>query len=104
MAEILLYGKSYQVPEYLFYRRNGSEEEVLKHYDPDMTKRMLFQHWIRYYEYWAAVRRAPLPIQEKSGLTLLVAKQSLWHRRKSLRDIFLAGKWLRRKAFPAAST
>ncbi|MGH8643652.1 MAG: glycosyltransferase family 2 protein [Gammaproteobacteria bacterium] len=68
MAELALYGKFYEVPNYLFFRRMDPKTatklknhvEVWRHYDPELEDPMLFQNWKLLAEYIAAGWRAPL--------------------------------------------
>ncbi len=95
MAEVVLYGKFVEVPEYLFYRRMDSkaatamksEDEVLEHYDPKKRKPMMFQNWKHSAGTWGAVWRAPLPIAEKFCLYPYALRRGIQDRNELAGDI-----------------
>jgi glycosyltransferase involved in cell wall biosynthesis len=94
MAELALYGKFYEVDGSYYYRRMDektathlkSADEVLKHYDPDMKNLMLFQEWKLQYEYFTAIRRAPITAAEKKCVYRYFFKQLRWHRNELIGD------------------
>lgn len=98
MSELALYGKFFEVPEYLFYRRMDeesatklkSEEEVLKHYDPELKNPMLFQNWKINLEYIKAVSRAPLELSERACLAKRIFRQLLWSKGDLAKDFVQA--------------
>ena len=100
MSELTLYGKFFEVPEYLFYRRMDeesatklkSEEEVLKHYDPELKNPMLFQNWKINLEYIKAIGRAPLGFSEKACLAKRIFRQLVWTRGEFAQDVVQAWK------------
>lgn len=95
MAELALHGKFSEIPEYLFYRRMDpatatklkSDEEVLKHYNPDQKSPMLFQSWKITLEYFSAVSRTKLPPNEKACLYRFLVRYMIWNRTKLAADI-----------------
>ena len=94
MAELVLYGKFHEVEGSYYYRRMDektathlkSAEEILKHYDPDMKNLMLFQEWKLQYEYFTAIKRAPLPLTEKKCVYHYFFKRLRWSRNALLGD------------------
>lgn len=98
MAEVALYGKFVELPEFLLYRRmdpesataKKSEQEVLRHYDPKLRRRMLFQTWKLNHAYLASVWRVPLPLTEKLCLYRHLAKRIIWDREKLARELWYA--------------
>lgn len=110
MAELTLYGKFAEVPTFMFYRRMDpeaatalkSEEEVFKHYDPNLRRRMLFQNWKINYAYFSSVRRAPLSMDEKVCLFKHVARRAMWDRKRLAGDIYDAIRSLGRRS-PASA-
>ena len=94
MAELALYGKFYEVEGSYYYRRMDektsiklkSTEEVLKHYYPDMKNLMLFQEWKIQYEYFTAIKRAPLKSSEKMCMYRYYFKQLRWSRYNLMGD------------------
>ncbi|MGH8615564.1 MAG: glycosyltransferase family 2 protein [Gammaproteobacteria bacterium] len=102
MAELALYGKFYEVPKYLFFRRMDvntatklkNEVEVLRHYDPDLKDPMLFQNWKLLAGYFAAGWRAPLSLSQRMQMLGLQARMLAWSRRSLLDDLRVATKEL----------
>jgi glycosyltransferase involved in cell wall biosynthesis len=98
MAEVALYGKFVELPEFLFYRRMDPEsatakksaQEILRHYDPKLRRRMLFQTWKLNHAYLSGVWRAPLPLSEKMCLYRHMAKRIIWDREKLARELWHA--------------
>lgn len=98
MAEVAMHGKFIEIPDYLFYRRMDeqtatklkSEEEVLKHYDPDLKNPMLFQNWKIHFEYLSAATRAPVPVSERLCLMKCMLKQIVWDRAPLATDVIQA--------------
>ncbi len=104
MAEVAILGKFIEVPEYLFFRRMDeqtatrlkSEEEVLRHYDPDLRNPMLFQHWKIHYEYLSAALRAPVAFGEKLCLLNRMLRQVVWDRGPLASDMVQAVRFFPR--------
>ena len=100
MAELVLRGKFYQVKDTYYYRRMDektatalkSDEEVLKHYFPNLNKLMLFQNWKLYAEYYAAIKRAPISANEKRCVMRIYYRMLRWHRNDLFNDIIVAIK------------
>ena len=98
MAELALYGKIIEYPEFLFYRRMDektatklkSAEEVLRHYDPELKNPMLFQEWKIMREYFAAVARSGLPLRQKLAAFSRLLRQASWRRQKLGADLLQA--------------
>lgn len=106
MAELALYGKIAEHPEFLFYRRMDektatklkSAEEVLRHYDPQLKNPMLFQSWKEMLGYFAAVARSPLPLHHKFAAYGRLMRRVNWRRNHLAADIVEAiGRMLRRR-------
>jgi glycosyltransferase involved in cell wall biosynthesis len=75
LAELTLYGKFWEVPEFLFFRRfheddsrHMSSAEVQAYYEPSSPPRVYMKTWRHLWEHVLAVHRAPLPIPEKARL------------------------------------
>ncbi len=104
MAEVAMHGKFVEIPDYLFYRRMDeqtatklkSEEEVLKHYDPDLKNPMLFQNWKIHFEYLSAALRAPVSVSERLCLVKCMLKQIVWDRAPLATDVIEAVRFFPR--------
>jgi glycosyltransferase involved in cell wall biosynthesis len=105
MCELALYGKIVEIPEYLFYRQMDEEsstsmqdeETMLEHYQPGSKKPMRFQHWKIHNYYFAAIRRAKLPIGESLSIKKELYRRMVWHKNMLLKD-FLFWKPFRSKS------
>jgi hypothetical protein len=93
LAELCLHGKLYEVPEYLFFRRDhpaaSTSLETLNHwerlvsYNPTGSSQTRFLAARRIYEYAASIYRSPLRISESllCYLTLLqLIIEKIWRR------------------------
>lgn len=98
MAELALYGKILEYPEFLFYRRMDektatklkSAEELLRHYDPQLKNPMLFQEWKVMREYFAAVVRSELPLRQKITAYSGLIRRVRWRRNALGADVLQA--------------
>lgn len=104
MAELTLYGKFVEVPEFLFFRRMDSfsatpmrERSVIRRlYDPQLRSRMLFQRWKFHRGCFSAVWRTPLPIREKLCLYRFLWRRLFLDRGYLANELREAGKAYRR--------
>jgi len=102
MAEVALYGKFVEVPEYLYYRRMDpststalkSGEEVVAHYDPKRKKPMLFQQWKYNFSRFGVVLRASVPLEERTRLALYIARCVVWDRGRLANDLWMSTRHL----------
>jgi glycosyltransferase involved in cell wall biosynthesis len=76
LAELALYGKFYEIPEYLFFRRdhagassrNRGRDQQLEFFDPQLKGKLVLPKWRRIFENSASVYRAPIKLREKMFL------------------------------------
>jgi glycosyltransferase involved in cell wall biosynthesis len=95
MAELALHGKLINLPDFLFYRRMDREtatalmedEELVKHYHPDSSSKMIFQQWIIHFNYMKVVFRTSIPWLSKLKCAAYVVKNIIWHRRDLFEDL-----------------
>lgn len=95
IAELSLYGKFYEIPEYLFYRRMDPEsatklksmEQIWRYYDPEGKKRMVFQNWKYYLGLLGPALKAPIPLREKQQVAMHVLQRAIWARKSLGQDI-----------------
>lgn len=100
MAELSLYGKIYQFPEYLYYRRMGAgvatvdddHDQLIRHYHPNSDNRMFFQNWRIQFGRFPGVWRAPQSVACKVRVSGHLVKQIWWARRALVADAALAVK------------
>ena len=96
LAELTLYGKFYELPERLFYRRfhetSGSwkradQKHQAKHYHGAGRRNPNMQKWHNHLGYLGAVRRSPLPLATKARLYRKLARRMIWDRRVLLNEL-----------------
>ena len=83
IAELTLYGKFYQIPEYLFHRSfTGNTitslkktKDILFDFDPERGSEILLQTWKYEYDFFSAVHRAPLTLYQKKKVFLVLLKR-----------------------------
>lgn len=94
LAELGLRGKLFEVPEYLFHRRDHPQASTrlftkynrLSWFDPAKRKQLNFLYWKVGTEYLRAVMKVPLPLQEKLQCSQAVARWFVSKRRALLDD------------------
>lgn len=90
LAEISLYGRFAEVPEYLLFRRlhpgaysyQVTPDRFRDFYAPSKKRgtAFVFRIWRHLFEYLRAIGRAPLPINERLRLLGYVLRMVWWHR------------------------
>jgi glycosyltransferase involved in cell wall biosynthesis len=88
LAELTLYGKFWEVPEFLFFRRFHpqassslqKEDQILEFYDPERRTASPLTTWKHYQAYFRGVSRAPLPLAEKARLFARLLRMAAWSR------------------------
>jgi hypothetical protein len=102
LAELALYGKIHEVPETLFFIRahgttswaqNPTVIDVAAWFDPANRGRMIsyMPHVRWFYEYLAAIRRAPLTLAERQGCIGLLLGWAFEHNRDFAREGIAVG-------------
>lgn len=95
MAELVLRGKMYELPETLFYRRMDRETatklktrtEVKQYFRPRNSELMLFQSWKSILNLFSVVQRAPITILEKMEAYQYLLKRMYWGKNDLFEDI-----------------
>lgn len=88
VAELSLYGKFQEIPQHLFNRRMHPEASSWKRDDSERQKnfwdpakrKLVMQTWRSIMEYYKAVARAPIPIQDKQTLSMFLLKRAYWYK------------------------
>jgi glycosyltransferase involved in cell wall biosynthesis len=89
VAELSLYGKFYELPQRLFFRRlhpDASSWEMsdrirqMGFYDPAGTHRIVFHRLRQHAAYLGAIRRAPIGFREKALLYRYILRSTIWSR------------------------
>jgi len=99
LSELLLYGKFYELPDYLFYHREHKDRSVKACADPkdrekwfDTSKdvKFVFPWWRRLFEHAKVVIRTPLSMKLKIKLLGAVLKVVYWRKSVLLDDVLNA--------------
>ena len=96
VSELTLYGKFWEIPEVLFYRRiHPGAYSSLKHdtlqsqefFDP--KNQVPLTKWRHWYENFKAVKRASLNVPEKIRLYLHIVRMGVWIRDQLFEELHL---------------
>lgn len=88
ILELTLYGKFYEIPEYMFSRRmhpeasswdKDNDQKQRDFWDTSKNK-LWFQNTRAIYEFFKAVKRAPIPKSEKKQIITLLTKTIYWEK------------------------
>ena len=97
LSELTLYGKIYEIPDYLFFLRIHPESTLLKskekidhYYDPDTSRSTHMRHWVNSKEKIRRVARSRLRLGEKIGITNLIFLYMIRSRRKIFLELINA--------------
>jgi len=97
LAELTLYGKFWEIPEFLFFRRfhagalSSSKEDVAatqEFFDPKTKGRIPFTEWKHLGAHFGSVIRAPVTMSEKTQLGLFLLRKAVWYRTKLWNEVF----------------
>ena len=116
LAELTLYGKFYECPERMFFRRfhagsssakKGPDAAAVQHQldftDPRRVLGVRYHRWRKQGAYLKAVTRAPLTVSDRSRLYMWLLRGIVWQRQELLGEIiseFRAGRSRRTVAAP----
>lgn len=99
VAELALYGKFWEIPEFLFYRRLHPEaSSSYKHdaqrtqafFDPKIIKKASTSEWKHLWENYHSVIRAPLDRLEKLSLCYFIIRRGIWNRENLVKEFIQA--------------
>ncbi len=90
VGELCLYGKFFEVQEYLFNRRMHPESNSADRHDDEKQvvfwdpskKKMILPLWRSFYEYFKAAFRAPISWQQKQRIASLLLRRMNWNRQQ----------------------
>ncbi len=105
LAELSLYGKFHEIPEFLFLSREHPQRSVRAYdfnnpyqaidwYDPNQANKLIFPAWRLLTEQLAAVKRPPLKFSERLPCYQQVARWAIENRKNLWRDIAVASQYL----------
>jgi hypothetical protein len=90
LAELSLYGKFFELPHRLFFRRfhqdsgswkRGDAEHEARRYHASGARPTGFNKWHRHFGFFSAVRKSPLPLSSKVRLVRYLGQRLIWDRR-----------------------
>ena len=96
LAELTLYGKFYELPDRLFYRRfhktSGSWKRddpahQAKHYHGSIRRDTKMTTWRCHSRFLSAVGKSPLPLRSKTRLWRYLLRRMVWDRRDLLGEL-----------------
>jgi hypothetical protein len=102
LAELSLYGRFYELPEFLFLEREHKQRSVrlydfrdphkaISWYDPKMAGKLIFPAFRLLAEYLAGIYRAPLSLKNRIPCFIAIAKWMIDYRLDFVRDLIIAG-------------
>jgi len=100
LAELSLRGKFYEIPEFLFFRRehpqasswDKSQKKQLDFFDPRNSNRITLQRLRKLHGYFCAVKNSGLSFKEKMPLYMYLLKKFYGGKGKYSREIINAAK------------
>lgn len=100
LVELSLHGRFFEIPEYLFLRRNHSLQSVQAYdyrsrivwFDPTKIDKYVFPIWRIFFEYIKVIKRVPLKRQERMGCYMTVVRWIMKRWPGLMHDIFSAGQ------------
>ena len=96
LAELTLYGKFYELPERLFFRRFHEESgswnrtdaaHQARRYLASGSRRATLRLWRTHARYFAAVSRSPLPFKSKMRIYPHLARRVIWTRSELAKEL-----------------
>lgn len=102
VGELSLYGKFQEIPVHLFNRRMHPEASSWKRDDSERQKnfwdpakrKLVMQTWRSIKEYYKAVWRAPISLEDKRVLSMFLLKRAYWNKdpmKNELMDVIKYG-------------
>lgn len=112
VAELSLYGKFHEIPEFLFSRRlhpkasSSYKDDVSltqEFFDPSTKGKISLRQWQHLWTHGRSVMRAPLGIVEKMRMYLFIARMGVWKRNLLARELIEAMRHIARRLQMKAS-
>ncbi|HEY9771482.1 MAG TPA: glycosyltransferase family 2 protein [Coleofasciculaceae cyanobacterium] len=112
LGKLALYGKFYEVPSYLFWKRDHAQASVRAHnafrdriawYDPSKKGKLHLTRWKWLREYIQAIHIAPLNWQERVQCYLQMLQWLTWNSVWLTKDLLKAAAWPIIKLFSIGS-
>ena len=102
LGKLTLYGKFYEVPSYLFWKRDHPATSVRAHrpfreriawYDPTQKGKLHLTRWKWFKEYNQAIQNAPLDWQERANCNFQMLQWLTWNSGWLTKDLLKAAAW-----------
>ncbi|MBE9190999.1 glycosyltransferase family 2 protein [Gloeocapsopsis crepidinum LEGE 06123] len=102
LGELVLNGEFYEIPEYLFFKRDHPNTSVRAHrafrqriawYDPSKEGKLHLTRWKWFLEYLAAIKRSPINFAEKTQCYLQMLRWMRWNSIWLSKDLTKAAIW-----------
>lgn len=102
LGELTLYGEFFEIPQYLFLKRDHPNTSVRAHrafrnriawYDPTKKGKLHLTRWKWFTEYVSAIARSPINSGEKTRCYLLLSKWLRWNWVFLTKDLMKAITW-----------
>lgn len=102
LGELVLHGEFYEVPEYLFFKRDHPYRSMRAHptfreriawFDPAKKGQLHLTRWKWLLEYLAAIKRVPISREEKAHCYIQMAKWFTWNWVWLAKDLIKAATW-----------
>jgi glycosyltransferase involved in cell wall biosynthesis len=102
LGELVLHGRFYEVPEFLFFKRNHADTSVnlylsyrsrVAWFDPAKKGKLQLTRWRMLFEYLRAINRANIAWREKLLCDVQMGKWSIWYAKWLARDVVKALVW-----------
>ena len=102
LGELVLHGQFYELPDYLFYKRDHPNTSVRAHrmywerlgwYDPAKKGKLYLTRWKFLMEYLRAIHQVQIPVREKNLCYLQMLRWLSWNWLWLTKDLMKAGAW-----------
>jgi glycosyltransferase involved in cell wall biosynthesis len=96
LAEIALYGKFYEIPEYLFYKRFHPKNMYIDWrtrmawFDPSNKGKIVFPWWLQFFDYLKTISRTPLSNTDRLRCYFFMIEWLLIFGKKMGKDLIVA--------------
>ena len=107
LAELSLYGTFWEVPDFLFFRRNHpfasssnrSVEKQMEFFDPTDKQLIRLTEWRHLFEHARSIWRVPMSLSEKTRAGAFVLRVAIWSRQKLASELWFATQRFAQKLF-----
>jgi glycosyltransferase involved in cell wall biosynthesis len=110
LAELALYGRFHQVPDYLFFRRAHAQQSTALApdrqtrtvwFNPAYAGKLVFPHFRQLREYLAVLRRVPIGWRDRASCLLAMLEWIVTNRRRLVGDLDFAARQVGRPLYRA---